>query len=71
MLRIVIEVDAPVGQAIGVKEDFAMYLERFGDSRVVEVQEVAQEQMTMDKIAQAYAWLEENGLRVPSNLQAD
>lgn len=37
MIRVVIEVDAPAGQAIGIKEDLAMYLEQFGDARVVEV----------------------------------
>ena len=47
MLRIVIEVDAPAGQAIGIKEDLAMYLERFGDSRVVDVEEIRPEQMTL------------------------
>lgn len=47
MLRIVIEVDAPAGQAIGVKEDLAMYLERFGDSRVVAVEEIGPEQMVL------------------------
>lgn len=39
MLIITIEVDAPAGQAIGIREDLAMYLERFGDSRVVSVKE--------------------------------
>ena len=33
-----IKVNAPAGQAIGIKEDLAMYLERFGDSRVVSVE---------------------------------
>lgn len=47
MLTIVIQVDAPPGQAIGVKEHLAMYLERFGDTRVVEVREVGNEQMKM------------------------
>lgn len=37
MIRIVVEVDAPAGQAIGIKEDLAMHLEQFGDARVVEV----------------------------------
>ena len=37
MIRIVVEVDAPAGQAIGIKEDLAMYLEQFGDARVVEI----------------------------------
>ena len=47
MLKIVIEVDAPAGQAIGVKEHLAMVLEKFGDTRVVEVREIAPEQMKM------------------------
>ena len=40
MLIITVQVNAPPGQAIGVKEDLAMYLEQFGDSRVVSVEEV-------------------------------
>ena len=50
MLRIVLEVNAPAGQAIGIKEDLAMYLERWGDARVVSVEHRPQpqmEQMTM------------------------
>lgn len=47
MLRIMIEVDAPVGQAIGVKEHLAMVLESFGDTRVIDVQEVKPEQIRM------------------------
>ncbi len=35
MLRIITEVDAPPGQAIGVKEALAMEAERYGDTRVV------------------------------------
>lgn len=38
-------VDAPVGQAIGVKEAIAMELERWGDTRVAEISEVPQQQM--------------------------
>lgn len=45
---IVVEVDAPLGQAIGIKEDLAMYLERFGDCRVKEVHEIKPEQMKME-----------------------
>ena len=45
MLIITIEVDAPVGQAIGVKEHLAMCLEKFGDTRVVSIREVEPEQM--------------------------
>ncbi len=45
MLVITIQVDAPPGQAIGVKEDLAAYLERFGDARVVSVTEKLPEQL--------------------------
>ena len=45
MLIITVQVDAPVGMAQGVKEALAMYLERFGDARVVSVTETAPEQM--------------------------
>lgn len=36
---ITVQVNAPAGQAIGIKEDLAMHLERFGDARVVSVTE--------------------------------
>ena len=45
MLRIITEVNAPPGQAIGIKEDLAMYLERWGDARVVSVEQIPQPQM--------------------------
>lgn len=45
MLIIKIAVNCPAGQAIGVKEDLAMYLEKFGDSKVVSVEEIADRQM--------------------------
>ena len=45
MLTIIVEVDRPAGQAIGVKEDLAMYLERWGDARVVSVEQRPQPQM--------------------------
>lgn len=44
---ITIKVNAPAGQAIGIKEDLAMYLERFGDSRVVSVEEVTPQQLSL------------------------
>lgn len=50
MIRVVIEVKAPPGQAIGIKEDMAMYLERWGDSRVVAVEEVTPKQIKMEEI---------------------
>ena len=45
MLIITIQVNAPPGQAIGIKEDLAMYLERYGDARVVSVAEAPGKQM--------------------------
>lgn len=45
MLIITIEVNARSGQAIGIKEDLALYLERYGDARVVSVEEAPQRQM--------------------------
>lgn len=47
MIRIVLEVDAPPGQAIGIKEALAMSAERYGDTRVVSVEEKLPEQMQM------------------------
>ncbi len=48
MITVVIRVDAPVGQAIGVKEQLAMYLERFGDAKVVLVTEKEPEQLELE-----------------------
>ena len=45
MLIITVQVNAPAGQAIGIKEDLAMYLERWGDARVVSVEQRPQPQM--------------------------
>lgn len=45
MLTIVIRVDRPPGQAIGIKEDIAMRLEPLGDVRVVSVTETHPEQL--------------------------
>lgn len=50
MLIITVQVNAPAGQAIGIKEDLAMHLERWGDARVVSVEQKPQprmEQMTI------------------------
>lgn len=52
MLIITIEVDAPAGQAIGIKEDFAQYLEKFGDSKVIRIDEIQPEQMRFKDNAQ-------------------
>ena len=40
MMRIGMDVDRPAGQAIGIKEALAMDLERYGDVRVVSVEEI-------------------------------
>lgn len=50
MLTITITVDAPLGQAIGIKEALAMYLEQYGDTQVVSVVERVPEQMRMGEI---------------------
>lgn len=40
MLVITVHVNAPPGQAIGIKEQIAQDLERYGDTRVVSVEVV-------------------------------
>lgn len=45
MLIVTIEVNVPVIQAQAVKEDLAMCLEKFGDTRVIDIQEKPTEQM--------------------------
>lgn len=40
MLIITVHVNAPPGQAIGIKEQIAQDLERYGDTRVVSVEEI-------------------------------
>lgn len=50
MLIITVQVNAPANQAIGIKEELAMHLERWGDARVISVEQKPQpemEQMTM------------------------
>ena len=47
VLYITIKVDAPTGQAIGIKEDIATYLESFGDAQVVDIREEKPEQMKL------------------------
>lgn len=46
---IVLQVKAPPFMAQGIKESLAMYIERFGDTKVLEVrlEDRPQEQMTM------------------------
>ncbi len=42
MLVITVHVNQPAGQAIGVKEQIAQDLEKYGDVRVVSIEEVQQ-----------------------------
>ena len=49
MLVITVEVNAPPGQAIGIKESIAMDLERYGDVKVVSVTEKGYEQLKMEE----------------------
>ncbi len=50
MLRIVFVVDRPTGQAIGIKEALAMYLEKFGDTKCVEITEIPHEQLKLEEV---------------------
>ena len=50
MLIITIQVDAPPGQAIGIKEAIAQDLEKYGDTRVTDVREILPEQMKMERL---------------------
>lgn len=48
MLVITIHVNRPAGQAMGIKEQIAQDLEKYGDTRVVSVEEIAPQQMQME-----------------------
>lgn len=50
MLTITIHVDTPAGHAIGVKEAIAQDLEKYGDVRVVAVEEKFPEQVRMEGV---------------------
>lgn len=47
MLILTIQVDAPDGSAQAVKEHLAMYLERFGDTKVLSIKEEIPQQMRL------------------------
>ena len=47
MLTITFQVDVTPDQTISVKEQLAMYLEQFGDVKVVAVQEIVPEQLKL------------------------
>lgn len=50
MLRITINVNAPSAAAQSIKEQLAMYLERWGDSRVVEVKQITPKEMAAEQL---------------------
>lgn len=45
MYTITVQVDAPSGSEQGIKEVLAMYLERFGNARVISIKEDIPQQM--------------------------
>lgn len=47
MLIVTMEVAAPMGAAIGVKEALAMDVEKYGDVRVISVEEIGAEQISL------------------------
>lgn len=50
MLIITIHLDAPFGNEIGIKEGIAMYLERFGDIRVISITSDTEKRPAMEQI---------------------
>lgn len=48
MLTVVAQVNAPPGQAIGIKEDIAMRLEPLGDVRIISITEDTPEQLHVE-----------------------
>lgn len=50
MLKITILVDAPTGKAQGIKEDLAMHVEKYGDTKVVSIEEIAPQQTKLGDV---------------------
>lgn len=48
MLIVTVHVNAPAGQAIGIKEQIAMDLEKYGDARVLSIEEKRTEYQQME-----------------------
>lgn len=48
MITIRVQVDAVAGEAMAIKEALAMFLEQWGDAKVVEITEAASEQLKID-----------------------
>ena len=52
MLIITVHVNAPAGQAIGIKEQIAQDLERYGDTRVVSVERTYRQMQIGETVSQ-------------------
>ena len=50
MLVITVHVNRPAGQAIGIKEQIAQDLEKYGDVRVVSIEEVQPKKPTYEQM---------------------
>lgn len=50
VIIITLQVNAPAGSAQGIKEALAMYMEYFGDTKVLKIEEVLPEQIQMEGI---------------------
>lgn len=56
MLKITILVNRPAGQAIGIKEQIAVDLEKWGDVRVVSVEEIAPNRYNQMRMEEIQSW---------------
>lgn len=61
MFTIVLQVDAPPGSEMGIKETLGMYMERFGDTRVISITEDIPQQMGMGMQFQNQAPMQGSG----------
>lgn len=50
MLEIIVQVKAPIEQAVGVKEQICMELEKFGDVKVVSIKEKGRRSWKQEEI---------------------
>lgn len=50
MYDIVLRVNAPPGSEQAIKEDLAMYLERYGDVRIISIQNIGPRQEPMEQL---------------------
>lgn len=48
MLTITIQVNAPAGSAQGIKEVLGMFLEHYGDTKIIRIEETQPEQLSFN-----------------------